>query len=314
MKLSRLKRSFFLLLGLMFVGMFIFYLGCDGGGGGGGGGDDSGESDTSISVPLNAFVDTISLDGSQPTQFKFTYNLPVGARPYTGFTVDFADTLQAVSVDVSASGAGLREGGYQTIVQPYQETSAMMTVRVASAAQEETVCQVGELYGPYTIYGSTAYEPESVDPQTAQATQATLSIVNTGAFSICIEITSPVDATLSVSAIDIDVEPCETPPADIAGVWTGTYSCENIGCSDEGGDILLTITRDGYSAHYESEGGAVYDGTVCGNTFRFNGGADSYTEEGVFTLNADGSGSKTSSWVGKDGICSGQCTDALQRQ
>lgn len=193
-----------------------------------------------------------------------------------------------------------------------------MTARVASADQEETVCETGELYGPFVIYGSATYEPESVNPQTAQSTQSTLSIVNSGDFSICIEISSPVDATFSVSSVDVDVEACETPFADISGTWSGTYSCENTGndpdCSDEGGNLSLYIDQEGYSARYEDDGGAVYDGTVCGNTFRYNGGQVTYDEEGTFTLNADGTASKTSRWVSKIGECSGICEDILQRQ
>ena len=294
----------------------IFGMGCDGGGGGG---DDTGNgSDTRFSIPLGVFVDEVAVESSQPTQFKFTYPRRVGAQPFTDLSIDFTDTLQAVMVDIPGPSANLRKNHGQSLIQPQQETSATMTARVASADEEETVCKTGELYGPYVIYGSAAYEPESVDPQSAQATQATLSIINAGDFSICIEISSPVDATLSVNSMDVDVGSCETPPADISGTWVGTYSCDNTGtsldCSDDGGDILLTITQNGYSARYEDDGGAVYNGTVCGNTFKYNGGEASYDEEGTFTLNADGTASKTSRWVSNIGDCGGVCEDILQRQ
>ena len=63
---------------------------------------------------------------------------------------------------------------------------------------------------------------------------------------------------------------------------------------------------DSYTACPDS-----YEGTVCGNTFKFSGGGPGFTESGTFTLNNDGTGSKTSNYQNTDNSCSGTCSDPV---
>ena len=69
-------------------------------------------------------------------------------------------------------------------------------------------------------------------------------------------------------------------------------------------------------ASHTDDSNAAYQGRVCGNRFSFTGGLTySYDESGTFVLNTDGSASKTSTYtdIGTTGICSGTCTNILER-
>ena len=131
-------------------------------------------------------------------------------------------------------------------------------------------------------------------------------------------ITSPIDAYLTVSDVAVDLTECDQSQADIIGTWTGTYTCTNFGVGNEV-DLPVTLTisqNDDGSYHYEAKGDeAVYDGHLCGNTFKFNGGVEGdYTESGTFVLNDDGTASKTSTWNSiPPGVMGGNCTDSLHQ-
>jgi len=178
-----------------------------------------------------------------------------------------------------------------------------MFVRVGPTS-DPTICTSGELYGPYVVTnGSVAGE------QSAAASQPTLRLSNLGDLSVCMIITSPVNADLDIEADTLywETNECNNTPAAIAGVWKGNYSCTS-SCGNEMGLVNLTIQQDENSATY-SDGTANYEGTVCGNEFKFSGGGPGYTESGTFILNSDGSASKTSSYQNTGDSCAGTCSD-----
>ena len=147
----------------------------------------------------------------------------------------------------------------------------------------------------------------------------TLSLLDTGGISLCAEANSPIGGTLSIELVlfglTVGMDCGDPHPADLAGTWSGDYLCRDwcIGEEphDNSGIVTLVIEQDGFHASYhDSE--AHYTGIVCGNTFTFVGGAgdppgSEYAEFGRFTLNADGTGSKESTW--RSGFCGGDCQD-----
>lgn len=189
------------------------------------------------------------------------------------------------------------------------EIPLQMFIRVGPSS-DDSVCTTGELYGPYTVTGGVVDGESSIT-----LSQPTLRLANLGDLDICTIITAPVDAELNVSAdtLYLQSEECDQTPENIEGVWEGNYSCTST-CGDTGGHVSLTIVQDEFSASY-TDGYASYEGTVCGNTFKFSGGGPGYTERGTFTLNDDGTASKTSSYQETDNSCSGTCSDpVLTRQ
>jgi len=182
-----------------------------------------------------------------------------------------------------------------------------VSLRVASAS-DATVCDTGELYGPYTVSnGAVAGDPS------VSATAPTLRLANQGDLAICMIVTSPVDATIDINAdtVSAATDECTEAPADISGLWEGPYSCTDSCYGTEESYAALTIVQSGYSATY-TDSEASYEGTVCGNTFNFSGSGPGYTESGTFVLNADGTANKTSSYQNTDGLCGGSCSDQLQ--
>jgi len=174
---------------------------------------------------------------------------------------------------------------------------------------DPTICTTGELYGPFMVTNGSVEGEQSVE-----ASQPTLRLSNLGDLSICMIITSPVNADLDIEADTLfwETDECTETPASIAGVWEGNFSCtSSCGGGVESDFVSLTILQDEYSATY-TDGEASYEGTVCGNIFKYSGAAldDSYTERGTFTLNSNGSSaSKTSSYQDTGGVCSGTCSD-----
>lgn len=181
-----------------------------------------------------------------------------------------------------------------------------VSVRIG-ASTDVNVCQTGELYGPYTVTNGIL-----AGTQTASASSPTLRLTNMGDLSVCLIITSPIDATLDLSAdnLAMDTTECTTTAADISGFWEGPFSCTDSCSGIIDGFVALTILQDGYSATY-TDSEASYKGTVCGKVFEYSGSGPGYTESGTFVLNNDGSGSKMSSYVTSNGSCSGTCSDPM---
>ncbi len=181
----------------------------------------------------------------------------------------------------------------------------LISMRVGPATDPD-VCTTGKLYGPFTVTDNLVEGSPTV-----QADQPTLSLANNGELAICTIITSPVNATLdfSLDSVHIDTEECTEPAASIGGIWRGDYSCSSA-CGDESGNITLVLLQDDHSASYTDDE-ASYEGSVCGNQFKFSGGSSTYEESGTFTLNSNGTASKTSQYQQIGGSCSGQCSDPL---
>ncbi len=106
-------------------------------------------------------------------------------------------------------------------------------------------------------------------------------------------------------------------PADIAGVWIGTYSCNDACNVPFGGDITITITQNGSAATYTDDSGITYSGFVCGNVFAFTLVTPSlYTESGTLTLLPDGTAIKESTFNRNppfDNCNRGTCVDMFTR-
>ena len=179
-----------------------------------------------------------------------------------------------------------------------------VSLRIA-AASDTAVCDTGELYGPYTVS-----EGAVVGEQTLNASPKALRLANMGDTALCLIVTSPVDASIDISAdaVKANTEPCTQEPANIDGYWHGSFSCTSSCEDDIDGFVGLTISQDGNSATY-TDFEANYEGIICGNSFEYTGSGPGYTESGTFILNADGSASKTSTYTNTGDGCQGSCSD-----
>jgi len=250
-------------------------------------------------------------------KFPVNYNLNDFGGPFSSLRMDLQAHVSAVSITVPGVTKAIPFPLDSIKTAQAAVDGGQLYLRVGTAEQIDTVCEVGELYGPFSITLADNFQPESVSPAEANATQQTLDVINTGSYSICVQIMPSITAIADLNSLIVDMESCREPPADIAGTWTGSYMCE--GTCPESGTVTLDIVQnanDPTIATYTDDGNAAYEGRVCGNRFSFTGGlTDSYDESGTFVLNADGSASKTSTYIdiGTTSICSGTCTDILER-
>jgi|GEM_PF-2224018 len=230
-------------------------------------------------------------------------------------SIDLAETLQHASFVPDSA-------------VPVDAPHVAVSLRVGTGAERASVCTTGEAYGPAdAALDADSLQPSGdVEPTSWTATEATLATLNSGAVTGCLDVVPPIDGRWSLSELALDFRlaaACSEAPADLAGTWTGTYTCTNwIGAtsSPEEGTVTLVITEDDRHASYTDEGGATYDGVVCGRAFSFAGGRppsadalDGYFESGRIEMAPDGkTATKASTWHGAMGW--GTCADQLTRQ
>jgi len=311
------------LLGVWVFGFALILAGCGGdGGGSSGGGNNTGGSNT-FTTSLENTIKNVELTAGQQTEVKFTHTSPLPApiTSYKDLSINLADTMQYVTISSSPLVKKFdifdKLKKFAGMTKAKADSTAQVTAFISYAGDPD-VCSSPLRYGPYNFTADIGVEPTS-QTSSVSPNAATIDIINAGSFEICIIITSPIDAYLNVSDVSVDLIPCDLPPAedtDILGTWTGTYQCTNFGMPDTGGHIELTITKnaDG-SYHYTDSLGGAYDGHLCGNVLKFNGGAlgGYYTESGTLILNSDGTGSKTSIWNSIPPGMGGTCTDCLNK-
>jgi hypothetical protein len=80
-----------------------------------------------------------------------------------------------------------------------------ITAWIASADLLDTVCDVGEQYGPYEVTLDANYVPIAVQPATITLTQTTLDLLNGGEFSLCVQVVSPVSGTVRIESFTFNL-------------------------------------------------------------------------------------------------------------
>jgi len=225
--------------------------------------------------------------------------------------------LDSVSIDLASQTANLSSNLKGSVMHETASGIAEVSVRVGTVDDAAAVCESGIDQGSYSVTYGSGSSPSSVDPPTGTVSRAAMGLLYGSSTPIaCVSIVSDTDATVGVETDSAAVEltDCNEEPADIDGYWTGTYTCTN-SCYPSDDDLVREITlhidQNGSSATY-TDSEAKYQGSICGNVFKYESiSAPGYTEYGTFTLNADGSAGKTSTWTDTAGLCHGDCQDSL---
>jgi hypothetical protein len=269
-------------------------------------------------------VKNIQLIAGAETRIKFTYTVPGDITTGGDYSINLTKTLENTTLSTSPVASNtaqfetLRLLAQALVKNAFAADPSTGTVTAyISYTDDPLVCSSPYKFGPYSITGmvdsALSSETTSVTPDATA-----VDIFNAGSFEVCMVINSPIDAFLTVSSVPVDFEPCAEPSADIVGVWEGTYQCTNFEgtvTDPPGSFVRLTITKNSDGSHrYEDDGGAVYNGHLCGNKFRFNGGLeDAYTESGTMTVVDGSSATKTSIWLNIAKTFGGTCSDVLQK-
>ena len=279
---------------------------------------------TTITASLDTSVKNVVLASGVPSEIKFTFTVPGDISAKGDATVNVTESLKNITLSSSPITKNssrfetLRLLAYVLIKEAFAETqSTALVTGFVSYPGDSNVCSSQYRFGPYSITGMIG-EALSSDISSIELTDPVVDIVNAGSFEICIVTIPPIDTYLSVTGVAVDFEPCAAPTVDVVGDWTGTYSCTNFGTGvadvvDEPINLTISLNADD-SYHYEDDF-AKYDGHLCGNKFKFNGGlAGSYTESGTFLFSSNTSSTKTSNWNSiPAGTSGGTCTDTLQK-
>jgi hypothetical protein len=278
-------------------------------------------TDDTVTASLGTSVKNIPLTQGVPAEIKFTYTVPGDITSRGDYSVDLTKTLNQITLSsspVASKGSAfetLRLLAFALVKEAFAAETAQITAYISHAG-DPNVCSSPYAFGPYSIMGAIG-EVLSSDTASVEPSQAAVDIVNAGSFEICVVTTPPITAYLTVTGVEMDVEDCAPPTVDIVGTWSGTFWCDNFGIPDTPADTPVsfdvTLNPDG-SYHYY-DGVADYDGYLCGNTYRFNGGASGdYTESGTMVVNGN-SASKTSNWqdVTSPYLIHGRCYDDLNK-
>lgn len=277
---------------------------------GGGGGDDAGPPEMralTVSVPVASAVTDIVLVAGEAQQFLIHEDVPTELGTIVSARIDMEASLPALQI--------MRTDGMST-----PEPTVDVSLRIVAGDQGMAACDSADVAGPVRITGDESFTPQSAEPPTVSASEATLAALNSGEVTACIEATASVDAVVNMESLELELGlriECDEPPQDLSGTWEGTYVCEPVPpfeCGDSGGPIELTIYQSGVTGAYLDDAGAFYLGTVCGDVFRFTGGGPGYTERGVFTRTGPDTATKSSDWEDVEGPCGGHCEDVLTRR
>lgn len=77
-------------------------------------------------------------------------------------------------------------GPGKSAVMQHAGSTIQVNIRLAPAADVDTVCDTGELYGQFTVDFDTFLELESITPELVSLTHATISLMNEGTMSVCV--------------------------------------------------------------------------------------------------------------------------------
>ena len=266
-----------------------------------------------FNLPLAMVVAPVEVQAAETTTFRQTFNLTGLMGPLESVTIDMATTLDAVTVTM------LDDAPPKNSVRA-QGAESMVTYRVGSMAEADTVCETGVAYGPFRVTLDAQDQPTSVDPPSSALTTASVQVINSGQFSLCVLCTSPRRAMVAVGNLAVDVAMrspsgnCE-PVTDFSGTWRAEFTCTS-SCDPEGfGDeFTTTITQAGNQASYTDDQ-ATYSGTVCGNVLTFSVAAGAgFSETGTLTLNTNGTAARVSHYRnGTAPFCEGDCADTFTR-
>jgi len=282
--------------------------GCPAGQGGNGNGQEM-----RVNLPLAGVVAPVEVQAGEVTTFRQTFHLPNLMGPLESVSIDMAATLESIAVTM------LDDAPPKDSIAA-QSAESMVTYRVGTMAEADTVCETGVAYGPFRVALDAQDQPTSVDPPSAALTSTSVEVINSGQFSICVVCTSPRRAMVAVNSLAVDVAmqsasgDCE-PVTDFSGMWRSVYSCTST-CDPNGfgGDFTVTITQQGNRASYTDDD-ETYSGTVCGNVWTFSlQPGPAFTETGTLRLNSDGSASRVSHYRDSAApFCEGDCEDTFTR-
>lgn len=128
-------------------------------------------------------------------------NLPVNLDLSSDLRVGSAALrLGADNITYQPSGAG--KGA---VIAQGATITVDVTVRIAGSDELESVCDNGEEYGPFEVVFDAEFNVVSIDPSTVTLSDDTVALINSGGFSLCIDVESTDGGTVTINGYTIVV-------------------------------------------------------------------------------------------------------------
>lgn len=146
----------------------------------------------------------ISLGGGL-NRYEVTAGEPLRKSGTAGLG-DVPVTLGSGSIAIDPDVITVTPSGAGKLGTLLQGTSTLqVTVWVGSLDESGTVCDTGDQYGPFEVTLDANLVPTAVSPSTVTLTQSTLDALNSGQFSLCIEIISPVTGVVTIASLTFNL-------------------------------------------------------------------------------------------------------------
>ncbi len=149
-----------------------------------------------VEFALGGGLGIFAVEAGVPTQNRGTGS--IGDAPVDPGSGSINIKPENVSVTPANNGSG--KGTVN-----YQGGTLTITAWIAALDELETVCETGEEYGPFSVELNEANQPVSVEPSDITLSQNTIDLINGGQFSLCIEVISPIDGTVTIDALSFDL-------------------------------------------------------------------------------------------------------------
>lgn len=154
----------------------------------------------------SAFQRTTQINlGGSLNSYEVTAGEPLRKSGTAGLG-DIPVTLGSGSIAIDPSVITVTPTGAGKLGTSLQGTSTLqVTVWVGSFGEAATVCETGDQYGPFTVTLDANLVPTAVSPSNITLTPSTLDALNSGQFSLCIEIVSPVTGNVTISSLTFNL-------------------------------------------------------------------------------------------------------------
>ena len=174
----------------------------------------------------------VSLSGTGVAELDVSAGTPTEAKAsFTGFDATVTIGRGSLELDPSVISVGTANGGAgKSILATLQQDAAacaaacsaagvadatctsvctdgelIVTAWIGPADEVGTVCDTGDQYGPYMVSLDDGGQGVSVTPSSITITENTRSLLNGGSFSLCVEAISPIDGTVFINSIIMNV-------------------------------------------------------------------------------------------------------------
>ena len=117
-----------------------------------------------------------------------------------------ADALEAACLDEGATEEECEQEVADAIAACLGEAGVLeITVWIDGPESAETVCDTGDQFGPFQVSLDDDLMGIDVTPSAVNLTQEVTDLLNTGQFALCVEVVSPVDGTVLIEALILNL-------------------------------------------------------------------------------------------------------------